>query len=463
MTNGPFDTADTHLGIYLDGDFAPVEQELTVTDLPVIGQVPAALEGRYLRNGPNPLGAVDRSSHHWFIGDGMVHGVRLRGGRAEWYRNRWVRSTKITEAFGEPPVPGSARNADQGPNTNVGGFAGTTWAMVEAGTPPVELDYELGTVSRNDFFGTLPHGFTAHPKLDPATGEMHALCYSWADLLDHIEYVVVGTDGRVRSTLDVPLPGMSMIHDMSLTEHYVVVYDLPVTVDLDVAFSGVAQFPFRWNPDYGARVGLLPRTGTAADIVWCDVAPCYVYHPVNAYEDAAGRVVLDVCRYETMFADDVHGPFGDGLPTLDRWTVDPSTRTVTEERVDDRAHEFPRVRGNRNSRQHRYGYTVGIGADLEPGATYKYDYEQGAMTVHDHGPGRGSGEASFVADPAGGAEDDGWLISFVRDRTEARSELVILDARDVAAEPLARVVLPQRVPHGFHGNWVPDAGMADVR
>lgn len=428
--------------VYIDGDFAPVDREVTAEHLEVIGQIPPALEGRYLRNGPNPIGDIDRATHHWFLGAGMVHGVRLRGGRAEWYRNRWVRDDEF------------------GPNTNVGGFAGTTWAMVEGGTPPVELSYELETVGRNNFSGSLTHGFTAHPKVDPATGEMHALCYSWAELLDHIQYVVVGTDGRVRSTVDIPLPGMSMIHDMSLTEHYVVIYDLPVTVDLDVALSGVRTLPFRWDPGYGARVGLLPRDGSAADIVWCDVGTCYVYHPVNAYEDAEGKVVLDVCRYDSMFEHDLHGPFGDGLATLDRWTVDPSTRRVTEERVDDRAHEFPRVRNDRTARRHRYGYTVGLGTDLEPGPTYKYDYQHGTMAVHDHGPGRGSGEASFVADPDGTAEDDGWLISYVRDRAADRSELVILDARDLSVAPLARVMLPQRVPHGFHGNWVSDRSVA---
>ena len=445
---------------YIDGDFAPVDRELTAEHLEVIGQIPAALEGRYLRNGPNPIGEVDRANHHWFLGAGMVHGVRLRDSRAEWYRNRWVRGRQVTDALGERVVVGPDGDTEFCPNTNVGGFAGTTWAMVESGPAPVELSYELETVGRNNFDGTLPNGFTAHPKVDPSTGEMHALCYSWAELMDHIQYVVVGTDGRVRSTMDVPLPGMSMIHDMSLTEHYVVIYDLPVTVDLGVALSGVPTLPFRWDPGYGARVGLLPRDGSAADIVWCEVGTCYVYHPVNAYEDAAGKVVLDVCRYESMFEHDLHGPFGDGLPTLDRWTVDPITRKITEERVDDRAHEFPRVRNDRTARRHRFGYTVGLGTDLEPGPTYKYDYELGTMAVHDHGPGRGSGEASFVADPDGTSEDDGWLISFVRDRAADRSELVILDARDLSVAPLARVILPQRVPHGFHGSWVSDRAVS---
>ena len=153
--------------MYLEGNYAPVTEEVTAFDLPVIGQLPAELNGRYLRNGPNPIEVADPAKHHWFVGDGMVHGVRLREGRAEWYRNRYVGSSSLSERRGQPDIPGRNWNGSTGgPNTNVGGFAGTTWAMVEAGGCPVEMTYELETVGRNDFFGTLPGAFTAHPKVD---------------------------------------------------------------------------------------------------------------------------------------------------------------------------------------------------------------------------------------------------------------------------------------------------------
>src|SRR5262245_3805256 len=280
--------AATATSTYLAGNFGPVTDEITAFDLPVIGELPAELNGRYLRNGPNPIGEVDPATHHWFVGDGMVHGIRLREGKAEWYRNRYVGSTDVNARLGIADIAGRNWNdSPGGPNTNVGGFAGTTWAMVEAGGCPVELTYELETVGRNDFYGTLPGGFTAHPKVDPATGEMHAMVYAWAQWLDHVQYVVVGADGRVRRTLDIPLPGMTMLHDMSLTERYAVVFDQPCTVDFDLAFAG--RFPFRWDPDYGNRVGLLPRSvdgrdGEVADIVWIDVPLGYSFHPLNAYD-----------------------------------------------------------------------------------------------------------------------------------------------------------------------------------
>ncbi len=445
---------------YTEGNFARVENELTAFDLEVIGEIPLAFEGRYVRNGPNPVVSTDPATSHWFTGTGMVHGVRLNSGRAKWYRNRWVRGQDVSQELGEAAVPGPSRGVDFAANTSVWGFAGTTWALVEAGALPMELGYELGTVCRNDFFGSLKTGFTAHPKVDADTGEMHAVCYAWQDLMDHVEYVVIGSDGKVRKTVDIPLGGMPMIHDMSLTQNYAVIYDLPVTVDVNLALSGTSTFPFRWDPEYGARVGLLPRDGMAQDIIWCEVGPCYVFHPLNAYEDDSGRVVIDLCRYDKMFDRDLLGPAGDAKPTLDRWTVDPVGRRVTEERVDERFHEFPQVRADLTARRHQFGYTVGVGEGLIPGANYKIDYSTGTATSHDHGPGRGSGEAVFVADPDGTSEDDGWLVSFVYDETTNGSELVILDARDLSRDPVARVMLPQRVPYGFHGSWIPDAAVA---
>lgn len=154
--------------VYLTGNYAPVTEEVTATDLQVIGELPRELNGRYLRNGPNPISDIDPATHHWFMGDGMVHGIRLREGRAEWYRNRYVGSTRISEARGLPDIAGPNWNASPlGPNTNVGGFAGTTWAMVEAGTCPVELTYELETVGHNDFFGTLPGRSPPTPRSTP--------------------------------------------------------------------------------------------------------------------------------------------------------------------------------------------------------------------------------------------------------------------------------------------------------
>ncbi|MFM7617548.1 MAG: carotenoid oxygenase family protein [Actinomycetes bacterium] len=448
-------TESAPTNMYLTGNYAPVTDEVTALDLPVIGELPAELNGRYLRNGPNPIRPVDPAIHHWFIGDGMVHGIRLREGRAEWYRNRYVGSASVSAARGEPDIPGRNWNGTPvGPNTNVGGFAGTTWAMVEAGGCPVELTYELETIGRNDFSGTLPGAFTAHPKFDPATGEMHAMTYAWAEWMDHIQYVRVGRDGRVNRTVDIPLPGMSMVHDISITDRYVVVYDQPVLVDLDLISTG-RMFPFRWNADYGNRIGLMPREGTAEDIIWIDVPVGYVFHPMNAYDDDTGTVVLDVCFYDVMMRNDLNGPFGDSQARLVRWEVDPVRRTVSATTIDETFNEFPRHRGALTGKPYRYGYCAQPAAGMR-WPTIKHDLVTGTREVFDHGPGRAAGEPVFVGRAGSTVEDDGWLVTFVHDDNDESAEFVVIDAQDFARGYVARVRLPQRVPFGFHGNWVAD-------
>ena len=438
---------------YLEGNYAPVREELTVADLPVTGRIPGLLDGRYLRNGPNPVVDPDPATYHWFLGTGMVHGIRLRDGRAEWYRNRWVRSADVAEALGEQPRPGPVHAGfDFAANTHVIGHAGRTLAIVEAGPRPYELTDELDTVGPCDFDGTLPGGYTAHPLRDPDTGELHAVSYYWG-WGNRVQYTVIGSDGRVRRVVDVEVHGSPMMHAFSLTEGHVVIYDLPVSFDLDRASAGNGVFPYSWDPSYPTRVGVLPRDGEAGDVRWLDVEPCYVFHPLNAYDDGDDRIVLDVVRHPRMF--DVHtlGP-DEGMPTLDRWTVDLAAGKVLEERLDDRGQEFPRVDERVVGRRHRYGYSVGLGAANDFDATLvRHDFGAGRSELRNFGPHTAAGEFVFVPADEGAPEDDGVLMGLVHLADADRSDLVILDAQSL--ETVATVHLPVRVPHGFHGSWVP--------
>lgn len=439
---------------YLSGNFAPVTHEVTAFDLPVTGEIPRELRGRLLRIGPNPVEPPDPKTYHWFTGNGMVHGLRLRDGRAEWYRNRYVRDDAVAAAKGLPPAPGPRHGMGAGvANTNVIEHAGRTWAIVEAGGLPVELGAELETIAYSDFDGTLPGSFTAHPKRDPDTGELHAMVYYWA--WEHVQYVVVGTDARVRRTVNVPVPGKPMLHDCAITERYVVILDLPCTFKPENLQNGM-PFPYAWDPGYGARVGLLPREDAdAARVRWFEVPLCYVFHPLNAYETADGRVVMEVCRHPKMFARDPNGP-NEGRPTLDRWVIDPSSGKVSTDTISDRGHEFPRHDERRIGKPIRYGYTGTLGDQLAMGPIYKHDLLKGTTEVHGATPGRMFLEPVFVPRTPDAAEDDGWILAYVYDAPSNASEVVILHAQDFTADPIARVQLPQRVPFGFHGNWVPD-------
>lgn len=416
---------------YLRGNFGPVLAESTITDLKVVGKLPADLAGRYLRNGPNPGEAVG-AGHHWFIGQGMVHGIRIEDGRAAWYRNRYVQT---------------------GPNTHVIGHAGKTLAIVEAGNKPAYLTDELETVGPYDFDGTLPGGFSAHPKRDPDTGDLHVMTYQPGPPPFKLRYVRVTAAGKVDKTVDIPVPGPVMVHDTSITKNWVLVYDLPVTANPGLAEQGF-RFPMQWNPGYGARVGLLPRTGGAEDIVWVDVPLCYVFHPMNAYETQDGQISVDVCRYDRMFDGNFNGPFASDLElTLDRWRIDPVRRTVSIDRIDDRAQEFPRCHPGLEGKPYQYGYAVEVRGQSFP-QIFKHDLKSGTAVAHDLG-GRSTGEAVFVPREGATAEDDGYLMSWVYDPSADVSEFLVLDAQ--AMEQVASVRLPVRVPYGFHGSWIADA------
>lgn len=440
---------------WVEGPYAPLPAEVTATALEVVGTLPQELEGRYLRNGPNPIGPVDPANHHWFVGDGMVHGLRLRDGAADWYRARYVRSSKVSEALGEAPAPGERHGGMDTANTNVIGIGGRTFAIVEAGARPVELSYDLDTIEHCDLGGTLPNGYTAHPKVDPATGDLHAIAYHWA--LPHLQYIVMGADARVKQVEPIEVADGPMVHDCSITERWVVVYDLPVTFDLEVAMAG-QRFPYAWNDAHQARVGLLPIGGRGDQVRWFDVAPCYVFHPLNAHDDG-DRVVLDVVRHPRMFDRSPLGP-DDGAPTLWRWTIDTASGSVTEEQLSDQALEFPRVDERLVGRSHRWGYGVEVQRTGDEngwgGGLVRIDGKTGSTEVVDLGPGRTAGEWVMVPRHADAAEDDGWLMALVHDATSDRSELVVLPAADPGSGPEARVLLPNRVPVGFHGNWVPD-------
>jgi carotenoid cleavage dioxygenase len=440
---------------YLTGNFAPVTEEVDAYDLPVTGTLPPELNGRYLRIGPNPVGEFDAATYHWFIGTGMVHGVRLRAGHAEWYRNRFVR--------GDEP--------ESSPNTSVLAHAGRLLALVEAGQPPVTMSPDLGAMTTCD--GPMAAGFTAHPKIDPVSGELHAVAYQgWSPTL---RYLVLDPDGHAVHETAIPVDDGPMVHDMALTETRVVLLDLPVTLAPELldrmagasAFS-LDRFPMRWNENHPSRVGILPRLGEADQVCWIEVPRCYVFHVLNAYDEPGGAVTMDVVRYDHVFRDEVRGPAG-SMPRLARWTVDPARGTVSEQAVADLGLEFPRVAPHVLGRPHRYGYFAGVDADglifsgdverdrlhgPESGPLVKIDLRSGETTRHRYGEGRVTGEPAFVPRSGASAEDDGWLLSVVHDETVDRSELVVLDAADLTT--VARVHLPRRVPYGFHGNWIAD-------
>ncbi len=438
---------------FLVGIHEPMKAERTLHDLAVTGSIPPALDGRYLKMGANLVGA-EVAGQHWFLGDGMVHGLAIQNGRVLWYRNRWIRSRIASAALGKAAAPGPRRGRNDTVNTNVVEIGGRAFAVVEAGSFPVELSEILEEQRYNPFDGTLAGSFSGHPHRDARTGEHHAIAYD-GNIWNAVRHVVVSDEGQVVRDVPIAVRHGPCIHDAAFTARFAIILDLPVTFSMRAVLAGHA-FPFRWNPAHQARVGLLPRHGQDLDIIWCDLDPCFVFHVANAFDDADGRVILDVVAYPRMFDSDGAGL--DALGRFERWTIDPPTRRIERRLIDRTPQEFPRIDERRFGQPYRYAYTVSVPPDGNPqlfGATtlFKHDLETGDRRVHEFGDDRVPGEFVFVPETAGAGEDEGWLVGFVIDRAADTTDFTILDAHRFEAPPLATVRLPHRIPPGFHGNW----------
>lgn len=453
---------------WLTGLFQPVADELDVEGLPVTGELPAGLRGDFLRNGPNaafpPLGR-----YHLFDGDGMVHGVRIEDGRVS-YRNRWIRSAGLAverragrALYGglvdfrlpDPEVIAEGGILKNTANTNVVQHAGRIFALLEA-AKPTEINRDLETLGEFDYHGALEGPMTAHPKVDPVTGEM--VFFGYSPIPPYLRVHSVGPDGTLGWSVEVDLPRPVMLHDFVVTERRVVLFDLPAVFDVAAAMGGGGSI-VAWQPEHGARIGVLDRGAPGDSVRWVETDPFYVFHFLNGWDDG-DRVVVEGCRAPEINIgfDDVAS---DAEPaTLHRWTVDVAAGTVTEEQVDDRPGDFPRLDDRRAGRPARYGYTTPFREPDRPGLDFggvvKYDLPAGTSEVLRWGPGESGGEAVFAPDPDRSDEDAGWLLTFVVDRATRDTDLVVADA--AALEEVARIRMPRRVPLGFHAAWLPADG-----
>ncbi|MGW0962001.1 carotenoid oxygenase family protein [Streptomyces gelaticus] len=310
--------------------------------------------------------------------------------------------------------------------------------------------------------------FTAHTKYDAAADELHAVTYypTW----DHVRHLVIDRTGRVARTTRIPVAEAPMMHDFALTGKYVVIVDVPVTFDMAAAEAG-APVPYIWNPKHPMRVGVVPRTGGA--VRWFEIDPVFYSHTLNAY-DQGDTIIMELTTMPAPFyaaGRGNGGPSTTGTPVLDRWTIDLRANRVRSTRLDDLPQEFPRVNESLVSRRHRFAYAAsaaemwrayetvdGIPPDEKfTNCLVKHDMLRGSRQVHRFPDGAAAGEPVFVPRRGARDEDDGYLLSYVHNPDRGASDMVVLSAQDFTGRPLARIHLPERVPLGFHGSWVPDA------
>ncbi len=458
---------------YLLDEYAPVHEEIEADAIQVIGEIPDDLNGLYVRNGPNPR-FEPQGRYHWFDGDGMLHAIHLRNGTAT-YRNRWIGTAgfgaegaaggSLWEGVAEPrdgnPDDGSRLRLKDTANTDVLFHNGDLVALWYLAGVPYRVDpLTLETLGPQEWGGTRQSCVSAHAKVDAHTGEF--LFFDYGPVPPYMSYGVVSPDGVVKHFTNVDLPGARMPHDMAVTENHSILMDLPLVVDPDAAAAGRHSLLFL--RDTPARFGVIPRYGRGEDVRWFEAEPCYIYHSVNAWEDGE-EIVMDVCRFRPPGPAPIPltGPLGNVLNYLRldaqlwRYRFNLATGASTETPLDDVTTEFPMVDARLIGRRNRYAYVQSINSEVTMffDGLVKYDLDTGASERYDYGRGRFGSESPFAPRPGQRAEDDGYLVSFVYDGTADRSELVILDAADISAGPVGRVVLPQRVPNGFHACWVP--------
>jgi carotenoid cleavage dioxygenase len=429
------------------GNFAPVGEELDLGDLEVIGTLPPELNGTLLRDGPNPVNP--QANHHWFVGDGMLHAIKFEEGKASGYRNRWVRTGDIEEKLGLKAAPGSETQllVQGSGNVNVVFHGDRVLALSEIGLP-YELDLALETRRQYDFEGQLASNMTAHPKIDGKTGEMLFFGYDFAP--PYLRYHRANAAGELTQTVDIDLPECVMMHDFGVTATRVIFMDLPIVGNFDLLEKGYSM-PFSWSDQHQARLGIMDRKGTDGAVKWIDIEPCYVFHPLNSY-DEGDNIVMDVVRYNRAFTSPQYPDYEKGAQLV-RWTIDVSAGDVHSRVLSAIDQEFPRVNPRVECHPHRFGYALEVGGPHGFKGLLKHDLETGETIRHDVGAECAAGEPVFV--PVGEAEDAGYILSVVYDASSGLSEVRVIDARNFSAPPVATVKLRTRVPFGFHGNFVP--------
>ncbi len=457
--------------LFLRGVFAPTSRELSAADLEVEGEIPRDLFGIYLRNGPNPI-FQPRGRYHWFDGDGMVHAIEFRDGKAT-YRNRWIATEgflaeqraghSIWPGLMDKPDPSAPRGAGSDgwlkdtANTDLVFHNGHALALWYQCGLPYKIDARtLDTLGIENFHGALRRTVSAHAKVDPLTGEL--LFFDYATTPPFLTYNVVSKSGELIHHLAVDVPGPRLPHDMAFTQRFSILMDLPLFWDPALLTRGIHKVTY--FPELPSRFAIVPRHGTAGELRWFEASPCYIYHVVNAWEQG-DEIVMDACR---VIDPEPKSTRGEGElarmkaflrleAELYRWRFNLATGAVKEEKLDDQRVEWPTIHRGRMGQRSRYAYT-----SLVPHfeGLVKYDLERNTSRKYLFGPGITANECPFAPRVGARDEDDGYVVAFVADASLGdEGRVVIFSARDIEAGPIARVKIPQRVPVGFHAMWVP--------
>ena len=455
----------------LVGGYAPIQMECDAPNLIIEGEVPQDLFGTFYRNGPNPQFAP-RGDHHWFAGDGMIHAFHIENGTVS-YKNRWARTVKwqhenkagrsLFDAMNPMDIDPSVQGVqtDGTANTNIVWHGDKLLALEEAHAP-FELDPEtLETKGPWTFDESLVGPMTAHPKIDPETGEMIFFGYSVDGMLSaKMSVHIVAKDGTLTSSQFFEAPYAAMVHDFMVTKDFILFPIMPLTGSIERAMTGLPAFG--WEPEKGNQIGVMPRNGSVNEIRWFKSDASFVFHPMNSFNDG-DVITCDVAEYgQAPLFPNADGSKGDPnkmWAKLNRWTLDMGSNTddYKVEQLDDLSSEFGRLDERFACHNYRYGYMLRQADTRSDGfnAVAQIDHQTGKIDSFEMSSSMVTGEAIFVPKSDSAAEGEGYLLSNVYDKSTDKSHLLILDAQNPSAGPLAKAYLDHRVPFGFHGNWKP--------
>ena len=454
----------------LRGNYAPINFEAQIQDLVVEGSIPQGLSGSLYRNGPNPKYAPT-GPYHWFAGDGMVHAFHFNNGRVD-YLNRWIKTPKHLSELAEGrslprvrrPDPDTGRVAADHQN----GLANThiIWhgeqlLALDEGSYPFELDsVTLDSKGYSAQGGALSGAMTAHPKIDPMTGELHGFGYMTGYAgSSMISYHVVNKAGTVIRSDVFEAPYPAMVHDFVMTADYVLFPIVPLT--FEAARATKIGSPFAFDAAQGTHIGVLKRGAPVSEMRWIEGPLCFVFHYQNAWNEG-DQITVDTVE----FAVAPNFPLVDGsLPSYEdaqgkvvRWHINMKNGEVRQESILDVASEFPRMDERYTAARYRHGY-IAAASQRQKGDGGLFheithiDMDSGTIKTWDAGLGNGVSEPVFVPEDEVSGEGEGWLLATVYREETRSSELVVLNAAAVDDGPVASIRLDHRIPFGFHGSW----------
>lgn len=456
---------------FLSGNYAPIHDELDLENLEVIGKIPEDLSGVYMRNGPNP--EFEPISYTYpFDGDGMIHAIYIKNSKAS-YKNRFVLTPgllaerKAGQAlYGgilNPIIPESKYFDDKkdispfknGAFIHVIRHANKYIAMYE-GDVAFEIDRDLKTIGKWHPDGEKNIEIGPHTRLDPENGELWLINYSFEK--PYLKVYTLDKTGKIIKNVDINKPYSTMMHDFVLTKNYVIFFDCPLVLDIEKSMRG--QIPISWEPQRGTRIGIMNRKTNQTE--WFETEPFFVFHFANAYEKN-NNIIIDYIRHEDFDLNETSSKAKEDIPPfLYSTKIDLESKKIIHEKLCSNPCEFPRIREDLNSLENRYIYfpanksNSSINSDNCNNSIVKFDKINKSYSLHDYGKDINIDEAVFAPKNNSKSEDDGYIMQFIYNKITKKSEFVILDAKNIEREPIARVLLPRRVPHGLHGSWLVD-------